>query len=116
MSTSAERELVAILLDPACPWEDRRAAVRLWGLSPESHGASGGWESVQVDRLLAFAFQRGAELRGLEERMDATVLALGGRREPIAPGSELPYYRLPSSARARTASTVSASSGRLSSR
>ena len=103
VSASAERELVAILRDPACPWEDRRTAP-------------GGWRRVQVDRLLAFAFAHGADLRGLEERMDATVTALGGRREALPPGSELPFYRLPASASARTASTESASSARLSSR
>ena len=105
VSTSAERELVAILGDPACPWEDRRG----------SDPAGRGWRRVQVDRLLAFAFLRGAELRGLEERLDLTVAALGGQREPLPRGSELPYYRLPA-ASARTDSTVSASSRRLSSR
>ena len=90
MSTSAERELVAILQDPACPWEDRRAAP-------------GGWRRVQVDRLLAFAFVNGADLRGLEERMDRTVAALGGHREPLAPGTELPFYRLPAGVLAGTA-------------
>jgi hypothetical protein len=105
VSTSAERELVAILHDPACPWEDRRGEDR----------APGGWRRVQVDRLLAFAFVRGADLRGLEGRMDRTVAALGGEREPAAPGSELPFYRLPA-ASARTAASVSASPARLSSR
>jgi hypothetical protein len=75
-------ELAAILEDPACPWEDRRTG-------PD------GWRRIQVDRLLAFAFVKGADLRGLEERANTAVDALGGRREPAGPGTALPYYRLP---------------------
>jgi hypothetical protein len=94
---SADPELVAILLDPACPWERPGR--------------------IQVDRLLAFAFTQGADLRGLEQRMDRAIAELGGEREPLAPGSELPFYSVPLPATsARTASRVSASSGRLSSR
>ncbi len=96
-AVSADPELVAILLDPACPWERPGR--------------------IQVDRLLAFAFTQGADLRGLEQRMDRAIAELGGEREPLAPGSELPFYSVPLPATsARTASRVSASSGRLSSR
>jgi len=91
-------ELASILEHPACPWER-------------------GGRRIQVDRLLAFAFVQGAELKGLEERLDAAVGALGGVREPAGPGTELPFYRLPAQvSSARTASIVSASPARLSSR
>ncbi len=89
-TTTAAAELAALLADPACPWEDPRRG-------PD------GWRLVQVDRLLAFAFTRGADLRGLEARLDEAVRALGGRREPPSTGSELPYYRVPSSVASRHA-------------
>ncbi len=82
-TTTHATELAALLADAECPWEDPR------------HGPDG-WRLVQVDRLLACAFARGAELRGLEARLDVAVGALGGVRERPAAGSELPYYRLPS--------------------